>query len=184
MQVQPRLLTYDDLLRMPEDGNRYEIVGGELIVSPAPALIHQRCSYLLTRLIGDYVDSRQLGHVYFAPVDVRLSPHNVVEPDVLFIRKDRLATYLNLAAVLGPPDLVVEIISPSSQKTDPGRKYDLYAASGIPEYWIVDPMTQRFQMFLLRGDHYEVQAEVDGRLASEILPGLVVDLAALFAAMV
>jgi Uma2 family endonuclease len=183
MQIQTRPLTYDDLLQMPADGNRNEIIGGELIVSPAPAWIHQRCSYLLTRLIGDYVDREQLGQVYFAPNDVRLSPHDVVEPDLLFIREDRLDIYRGLTAVQGPPDLVVEIISPSSQETDPGRKFDLYAASGIPEYWLVDPAVRRFQIFVLRDDRYEAVVEDDGRLHSEAIPGLVVEPATLFAEM-
>lgn len=183
MQIQTRLLTYDDLLQMPDDGNRYEIIGGELIVSPSPQWNHQRCAYLLTRLIGDYVDSRQLGQVFFAPNDVRLSPHDIVEPDLIYIRADRLDIYRGRKAVQGEPDMVVEIISPSSRKTDLGRKFDLYAASGIPEYWLVDPVTRRFQLFVLRDDGYVSVAEVDGRLHSEAIPGLVVDPAALFAAL-
>ena len=183
MQTQPRLLTYDDLVQLPDDGNRYEIIGGELIVSPSPAWNHQRCAYLLTRLIGDHVDRAQLGQLFFAPADVRLSPHDVVEPDLLFIRQERLGIYRGRGAVHGPPDLVVEIISPSSKETDAGRKRDLYAASGIPEFWLADPVTRLFQILVLRDKEYVAVGEIDGRLSSEVLPGLMVEPAALFAEM-
>ncbi|MBA2278698.1 MAG: Uma2 family endonuclease [Chloroflexia bacterium] len=183
MSIQTRLLTYDDLCRMPDDGQRYEIIGGELIVSPAPNRDHQDVAYRLTRLIGDKVDAEKLGSVRFAPIDVRLSPTDVVQPDLLYIRRDRIHIYHARGDVQGPPDLVVEIISPSSEKTDPGRKFDLYASSGVPEYWLVDPATRRFQLFVLREGRYEESTAKDGGLRSEVIPGLVVDPAALFAAL-
>ncbi|MBA2276263.1 MAG: Uma2 family endonuclease [Chloroflexia bacterium] len=181
MSTVARLLTYDDLRRMPDDGKRYEIIGGELIVSPSPIRAHQEFSIDLIFVVDSYVRQHHLGRVYHAPVDVRLSPHDVVQPDLLFIREDRLDIYKARGDVQGPPDLVVEIISPSSEKTDPGRKFELYAASGVPEYWLADPATRRFQLFVLRQGRYNEVAAVAGRVASTVIAGLVLDPAELFA---
>ncbi len=106
MSLLARPLTYDDLRQMPDDRNRYEIIGGELIVSPSPNRSHQKVSLRLTLLIAQYVDAHQLGEVYVAPVDVQLSPHNVVQPDLLFIRQDRLGIYGPTALSEGVTDLV------------------------------------------------------------------------------
>jgi Uma2 family endonuclease len=187
MSTAVRLLTYDDLCRTPDDGQRYEIIGGELIVLPAPNLAHQEFSINLIYVLDGYVRRHRLGRLYHAPVDVRLSPHDIVEPDLLFIRQDRLDICKSRRYVQGPPDLVVEIISPSSRKTDPGAKFDLYARSGIREYWLADPMKRRFQQFVLEGlegleqGRYEERALVDGRLHSAVIDGLAFDPAALFA---
>lgn len=183
MSLLARPLTYDDLCELPNDSNRYEIIGGELIVSPSPTRAHQILAYRLTQLIGNFVDARQLGQVLFAPVDVRLSPHNVVEPDLLFIRQDRLGIYGATGPVEGPPDLVVEIISPSSKIMDRIRKAALYADSGVPEYWLVDPEQREAQILILAQGQYEPVQPVDGRLPSTVIPGLVVDPATLFASL-
>jgi Uma2 family endonuclease len=183
MSLLARPLTYDDLCQMPDDRNRYEIIGGELIVSPSPNRAHQKASYRLTQLIGDFVDAQQLGDVYVAPVDVRLSPHNVVEPDLLFIRQDRLGIYGPTGPVEGPPDLVVEIISPSSRVMDRTRKAALYADSGVPEYWVVDPERRDIQVLVLNQGQYEPADAEDGRFHSTVIPGLVVDPTTLFAGL-
>ena len=104
-----------------------------------------------------------------------------MKPDLLFIRQDRLDILDSGHYVMGKPDLVVEIISPSSRKTDHGTKFDLYERAGIPEYWLVDPTTRRFQLFTLCEDRYEEVAPVEGRLHSFVLAGLVIDPGALFA---
>ncbi len=181
MSTAVRLLTYDDLCQTPDDGKRYEIIGGELIVSPAPILGHQEISGELFALLRQYVHQHHLGKVFFAPVDVRLGPHDIVEPDLLFVRQDRLNILDSGRYVMGRPDLVVEIISPSSRKTDQGAKFDLYERTGIPEYWLVDPTTRRCQLFTLREGRYEEVAPVEGRLHSIVLPGLVIDPGDLFA---
>lgn len=181
MSLLARPLTYDDLCQMPDDLNRYEIIGGELIVSPSPNRAHQRISYRLTQLIGDFVDARQLGEVYAAPVDVRLSPHNVVVPDLLFIRQDRLGIYGPTGPVEGAPDLVVEIISPSSRVMDRTRKAALYADSGVPEYWVVDPEQREMQVLVLDSGQYRPVAAERGRIPSTVIHGLRIDPAPLFA---
>ena len=181
MSVQTRPLTYDDLCQLPDDGNRYEIIDGELIVSPAPGLDHQGFGIELIAITHAYVRQHRLGLVLHAPVDVRLSPHDVVEPDLIFIRQDRLHIAESRRYVLGPPDLAVEIISPSSVKIDPSRKFNLYERAGVPEYWLVDPRLRTFRMFTLAGERYAEVEPHDGRLASVVIPGLVLHPAALFA---
>ncbi len=116
-------------------------------------------------------------------MDVRLSPHNVVEPDLLFIRQDRLGIYGSTGPVEGPPDLVVEIISPSSRIVDRTRKAALYADAGVPEYWVVDPEERQFQLLVLADGRYEALDADDGRFHSNAIPGLIVDPAALFAGL-
>jgi len=132
MSLLARPLTYDDLRQMPDDRNRYEIIGGELIVSPSPNRSHQKVSLRLTLLIAQYVDAHQLGEVYVAPVDVQLSPHNVVQPDLLFIRQDRLGIYGPTALWEGVPDLVSRS-SRHRAASGSGPQGELYADSGVPE---------------------------------------------------
>ena len=119
MSTAVRLLTYDDLCQTPDDGNRYEIIGGELIVSPSPNLSHQDVLGYLHGTLWSYLQSHPIGKVVLAPFDVRLSPHDIVEPDMLFIRQDRLDLLESGRYAMGSPDLVVEVISPSSHKTEP-----------------------------------------------------------------
>ncbi len=180
MSLLARPLTYDDLCQMPDDRNRYEIIGGELIVSPSPNRAHQTISMLLSRMVGNHVAAHRLGNVFAAPVDVQLSPHNVVQPDLLFIRQDRLGIYGPDGPVEGPPDLVVEIISPSSRVMDRIRKAALYADSGVPEYWLVDPERREFQILTLDQGRYEPVEADGGRFHSTVIPGLVVEPASLF----
>src|SRR6476661_2017100 len=112
-----RPLTYDDLRQMPDDLNRYEIINGVLFVSPAPNRAHQLLSIRLFKAVSAHADMHDLGELLYAPVDVRLGPHNVVEPDLLFLRRDRFHLYEASGVVEGPPDLAVEIVSPSSTRT-------------------------------------------------------------------
>ena len=179
MSVHTRPLTYDDLCRMPDDGQRYELIGGELYVAPAPMRPHQRLVSYLQIIAGNYALERRLGEMYVSPVDVRLSDHDVVEPDLIFLRHDRLHLYNRRGDIQGAPDLVVEVISPSSEKTDPGAKMTLYARSGIPEYWLVNPATKQFQGFVLREGRYVEEPPEGGRYRSTVIEGFEVELVAL-----
>ncbi len=148
LDVQTKL-TYADYLKTPDD-ERYELLSGELIMSPSPREIHQ---YILGRLylqLGAFIYGRNLGKVYFAPFDVVLSDTDVVQPDLLFVsyERDEIITPDN---VQGAPDLVVEILSPATAKRDRTFKPDLYAQHGVQEYWIVDP-DARTIMVLLRDE--------------------------------
>lgn len=175
-------LTYDDLLTTPDDGNRYEIINGVLIVSPSPLRNHQRIVYLLTQLVGDFVDGHGLGEVYSGPVDVRLGTYTVLVPDLLFIRTERLHIF-GERLVDGPPDLVIEVASPSTRERDNVEKLAAFAEAGVPEYWLPDPETRTFRMVVLRKGAYQDVEPVDGRYHSSVIAGLIVDPIALFAGL-
>lgn len=182
MSTIARPLTYDDLRQIPDDGNRYEIINGLLFVSPSPNRDHQLLAAELFAVVRAHVRTHRLGILVFAPVDVRLGPYTVVEPDLLFLRAHRRDIYDKSGVVEGPPDLVVEIISPSSAKTDAISKLALYAGAGVPEYWLPDPEQRVFRMLVLQADGtYRDVQPVDGRFHSTVIDGLVIDPATLFA---
>ena len=140
-------LTYADYCRTPDD-ERYELLDGELIVAPAPNSAHQITVMELGTLLHMFVKARGLGQVFSAPYDVVLSETNVVQPDLLFVSNER-AHIRTSANVRGAPDLVIEILSPSTASRDWGEKRDLYAEYGVREYWLVDPDTRTVTVLLL-----------------------------------
>jgi Uma2 family endonuclease len=175
-----RPLTYDDLDHFPDDGQRREIITGELTVTAAPTPVHQQIAERLVRLIGNFVELHQLGVLYPAPIDVRLSATDVVEPDLVFISEAR-SSIVSEKYISGAPDLVAEILSPSSQRTDLVRKRALYAHSGIGEYWIIDPDRKTVQIHRLAEGVYVPVVDAKGQPVSEIFAGLVIDVERLFA---
>jgi Uma2 family endonuclease len=174
-----RPLTYDDLPQTSNDGSRYEIIGGELLVSPSPTTHHQRLVLLMGRIIADFVDEHRLGLVLPGPVDVRLGVHTIVVPDLLFVRADRIGI-VRTALVEDPPDLVVEIVSPSTRSRDNVQKAAACAEAGVPEYWLPDPERRAFRMLVLRDGIYRDAEPVEGRFRSTVIDGLVIDPVALF----
>lgn len=174
MATTTRRLTYDDLLSIPQEreGDRHEIINGELIVTPAPVLWHQIVSSNIAYLLNHHVRALELGIVLEAPVDVRLLPETVLEPDIIFISRDRLH-------IIGPktvdagPDLVVEILSPGTRRRDLEVKRDLYARFGVQEYWIADPDVRTLVILALQADAFVEIINVDvGAYSSRVLPGL------------
>lgn len=160
MSTLPRsvLLTYDDLREMPDDRNRYELFEGELQVTPAPGLPHQRAAFRLAVQLTGYVDRHALGEIFMAPCDVVLSETNVIQPDVLFVARASRARLLD-THIKGPPDLAVEVVSPSTALRDQGAKLKLYAQYGVPNYWIVDPLKRAIRALALHeGEYREVAA--------------------------
>ena len=133
--------TYKDYLETPDD-ERWELLNGELVMAPSPRRMHQDVSGNLYFLLRLFVDQMGLGRVYAAPFDVVLSETNVVQPDLLFVSNQREAI-LTDDNVTGAPDLVVEVLSPSTASRDWRIKLDLYAQHGVREYWVVDPDGQR-----------------------------------------
>jgi len=129
----PALWTIDDLDGFPDDGNRYELIDGELLVSPPPALPHQLLQSRLVRVL--FAGCPPSMEVLFAPVGVERGAHTHVEPDVLVVAK----TALGSTKLVELPLLVVEILSPSSRRTDSVRKLRVYEQLGVPSYWIADP---------------------------------------------
>jgi Uma2 family endonuclease len=175
-----RPLTYDDLRATPDDHQRYEIIQGELFVSPSPTTAHQRVATALTRLIGAAVHERKLGLVLAGPVDVRLGMHTVVVPDLIFVRAERM-DIVQKQLIEGPPDLVVEVASPSTRGRDIVQKAAVYAEAGVREYWLPDPETNVFRMLVLRKGVFHDVEPVDGQFGSYIIDGLSIDSSTLFA---
>jgi len=152
MAVEPRrLLTYEDFLAFPDDGVRREIVEGEMLVTPSPVVRHQDLVGRLFNAVANHAQEHGGGRVFVAPLDVRLSEHDVVEPDVIFVAADRLEIILE-KYLLGAPTLLVEVVS--DPRTDRVRKRAIYARAGVRVYWIVDPDADRVEVHRLAGDSY------------------------------
>lgn len=131
--------TYQDYLTIPEDtSRRHEIVDGELHVSAAPRFRHQEVVRDLLHLLHDIVRSHDLGVVVPGPVTVHLHDELVVEPDIVFVRRDRIELVDREGAIHGAPDLVVEVLSPSNRAYDRDLKRKRYLENGVREVWIVD----------------------------------------------
>jgi Uma2 family endonuclease len=131
-------LTYEDYLLFPDDGQRHEIIEGEHYVSPPPVVRHQRILLRLSYLMQSHLETHPVGEILFAPVAVLLSEFNVFEPDLLYLSNER-RNLLTLKNLQGAPDLVVEILSPSTRSRDERLKRDVYERTGVREYWVIDP---------------------------------------------
>lgn len=176
-----RPLTYDDLFAMPDDGLRRELIGGELIVNPAPRRSHQAVSIRLTSIFLKFLEATGTGWVFTHPVDLDIGPHDMVQPDLIVIEQSRLGIYLPEGRIIEPPDIVVEILSPSTQRVDRVGKMALYARFGVPEYWIADPEERVLVVSSLEGRVYmPVAAEADGSIRSRRFAGLRIDPADVF----
>jgi len=173
----PIKLRYEDYVGLPDDGRRYEILDGDLEVSPAPAPRHQAVSRNLHRIIDRHVDERRLGSCYYAPIDVILAPTTIVQPDLLFVAARREAI-VTARAVEGPPDLIVEIVSSWSGRHDCVTKAALYARYGVPHYWIADPATRTLRIYRRQGKRYGRAATYTGtaEVRPALFPDLVIDL--------
>jgi len=152
MRRQPEALklTHDDYLALPDDGRRYEILDGELYVSPTPFIRHQLVSQNLFRILDRHVLENRLGQLFIVPVTVVLARTTIPVPDLVFVRSDR-SSIITDREIEGPPDLVVELLSPSSKKRDRVIKARLYSRYRVREYWIVDPKSETLEIFELRG---------------------------------
>ena len=143
-------LTYEDYCAAPAD-NRYELLDGELIMVPAPNIKHESVRSLLGRELINFIVEHKLGNLFYAPCDVMLSDTDVVQPDLLFVSREREHLLSDGQKVQGAPDLAVEILSPSTAKQDRSEKRALYGKHGVTEYWLVDPVAETVQIHRLQG---------------------------------
>jgi Uma2 family endonuclease len=151
--------TYAEFARLPSEGStRYEVVDGELAVTPAPTSGHQLVTGRLDRALGNFVDAHALGLLFPGPIDVLLGDGDYLEPDLSFVRADH-ADLVSERGIEGPPDLVIEILSPSTAHRDRGVKLERYRHFGVPEYWIVD----------LEAKAVEVWRLAEGAQAAEVV---------------
>jgi Uma2 family endonuclease len=172
--------TYDDLQAMPDDGNRYELIHGEIVMSPAPKPKHQAVIGNLYVRLREHLTAQRMGMALFSPVDVRLSPHSVVEPAIVVMLRKNVGR-IGEELVDGPPDVVVEVLSPSNRAQDLVRKAALYAEHGVPEYWIVDLEAEAVAVHVLVDGMYQPYAPDEMLAVSSILTGFAVAPAELFA---
>ena len=175
-------LTYDDYAKTPED-ERYELIDGELIMVGAPNMEHQSIQFEIGLRVGTFVKDGDLGWVFNPPTDVLLSDHDVVQPDLIFVSRERKHVITD-ANIQGAPDLVVEILSPSSATRDRRDKFDLYAMHGVAEYWLISPEARIVRVFVLRGGVFEEVGRYceNDTLTSTTLEGLEIDLSEVFGA--
>jgi Uma2 family endonuclease len=184
MSVALPKLTWEDYLAIPPDGRRHELIDGEHYVSPAPNIRHQRIVLKLALALAELVRRSGAGEVFVAPVDVRVSKVDVLQPDILFLAREH-ADRLTETHLEGAPDLAVEVLSESSRRQDEVLKRHLLDRAGAAEYWIVDPIAETVRIYR-RGASgrlertVELAAERGERLESPLLPGLALLLAELF----
>ncbi|MGH7390988.1 MAG: Uma2 family endonuclease [Candidatus Rokuibacteriota bacterium] len=164
------ILTYDDYAALPDDGHRYELYEGELIpMTPAPRPRHQQVIGNLYLLMAEHVRRHGLGEVFVSPIDVILSRITVLQPDLVYLDAARLRLVTD-RAIEGAPTLVVEVLSPSTDARDRGAKQTLYARSGVPYYWIVDPDARTVQALRLTGASSEPVARLEGTASAGLPP--------------
>jgi Uma2 family endonuclease len=175
-----RRVSFADLQRMPDDGNRYELYDGELRVVPSPFPIHQRVVRRLVEMLSDYVKAHG-GEVFFAPFDIVLTEFDVVEPDVIYFGRESTSRIKPYEHVRFPPDLAIDVLSPSTARIDKGRKSELLARHRVPEYWLVDPRGRTLEVRVEQAGRYpDPVVLTSGRYESITQPGLAVDIEPLF----
>lgn len=175
-------LTIDEYGELPNDGKRYQILDGELDVTPAPNIMHQRISNRLGWALVAAMQKTDQGEIFYAPTDVVLDRHNIVQPDLVFVRKEH-ADIVGPANIRGVPDLIIEILSPSTRRTDVLVKSELYARFGVPMYWIVDPDLDRIELYELVDRAYQQTQVASSPSVLEVkgFAGLQIDLREVFA---
>jgi Uma2 family endonuclease len=173
--------TYADYAVLPDDGRRYELIDGVLYMAPAPGTNHQGVNALLTTYLTMHVQLAGLGRVFAALTDVELNPGTVLQPDVIVILNANLSI-ITPSRIIGAPDLVIEIASPSTAGYDRREKQDAYAHAGVSEYWIADPSAQTIEVLRLNQGAYRSQGVFRGqaRLPSQVVPQLPVPVSSFF----
>ena len=162
-----------DYWELPE-GAPYELMRGELVLSPSPRTSHQ---IIIGQLFNVFqaIEKRGGGLSILSPMDVILSDDTILQPDLLYVakaRRDIIGDRVN-----GPPDVVIEVLSPRAERRDRVQKLALYAEYGVPEFWIVDQTAQWIEFLILKDGAYVVTQPAEGRYQSPRLPEVAIDLA-------
>jgi Uma2 family endonuclease len=173
--------TYDDYTKLPE-GAGYQLIGGDIITIPSPDIAHQEISGRLVFELHKLVHDKGIGEVFHAPTDVYFSETNTFQPDILYITKDRI-DIIKESRIEGAPDLVIEILSPTTGYYDLVHKKNTYESSGVKEYWLVDPVEKTIEVLGNSRDGFVVhtRAKGEGTVTSNLVAGFSVDLRTLFA---
>ncbi len=172
--------TYEDYAKLPE-GAPYQLIGGELIMSPSPAPYHQIISRRIEFELLKFVEEKKLGEVIDAPIDVYFSETETYQPDIIFISKERLHI-IGEKKIEGAPDLVIEILSESTAYYDLRHKKNVYEKTGVKEYWIVDPIEKSIEVYenTPKGFRLFMRIVEKGTISSKLLEGFSVELEKVF----
>ena len=170
--LDPRV-SFAELQQWPDDGRRYELYDGEVIVAPTPLPRHQRVAMHIGEILAGY-ERATGGIVFYVPIDIVFSEHNVLQPDVVFFRQKRRHLIHMWEATRVRPDLAVEVLSRSTAVRDRGRKKDLLSRFGVPEYWIVDPVAKTLEIYVNDGGQFVLTNECNERseVSSPTFPDL------------
>jgi Uma2 family endonuclease len=179
-EVIPKL-TYEEFRQLPDDGKRYELIGGEVRLTPAPSTKHQFVVHNLDMALSPYVQENKLGEVWEAPLDVRLAEDTALQPDLVFVASTRVEI-VREEFIAGAPDLVVEVLSASTAVHDRATKLPIYAEAGVPEFWLIDSQAKTVEVLKLQGNKYFVDATLAGDqvLISNLFPSWQLSLRDLF----
>jgi len=175
-----RVYTYDELVaEMPETNQPHELWDGVLIMSPTPSFFHQKIAFRFERSLNDWIQDHDQGEV-IGPIDMVLSPHRTVQPDVSYVSGERLSIIDRV--IRGPADLVAEVVSLGGRNRDRIEKRDLYEQHGVKEYWIIDPESQTVDVLALVNGRYELamRAGPSELAKSSLLPGFQISVDELF----
>jgi len=180
-KTEKKVYAYQDWLKLPEDSSGLEIINGELVMSPSPTTRHQKIVVQLSFLMSLFLEQKNSGTMFVAPMDVVLDNNQIVQPDLLYIRPER-TSIITEKNIQGAPDLIVEIISPSTAYRDMFDKKDIYEKFAVREYWIIDPMRYWLELFALKDGRYETiqRLEKSCRVQSVVLRGLGLKIEKLF----
>lgn len=178
--IEKKKHTYEDYLKTPED-KRYELIEGELIMTPSPVPYHQWVSMNIGFTLNAFVKKNNIGRVFIAPCDVYLDDENVVQPDIFFISRER-ENIIGEKNVQGSPDIVIEILSESSTYMDMVKKKKIYARFGVREYWIVDPIEKTVEIYSNKEKTFSLERSYsqNDTLESPLITGLNIKLADVF----
>jgi Uma2 family endonuclease len=181
LQTSVPLITRRDYQAMPEGPPYYQVIEGDLLMSPSPNTFHQIITGRIHQLIANYLEKHPLGEVFIAPLDVYLDDTNVYQPDVFFV-SNRRRGIITEQGIEGAPDLVIEALSPATARYDKGSKREMYARCGVKEFWLVDANSRTIQVYLLGKNAEEPIATHSEKATfeSSLLPGLRVKNAAIF----
>ncbi len=179
-EVIPKL-TFEEFRQLPDDGKRYELIHGDVHLTPAPNTRHQTVVHNLDLSLGSYVHKNKLGEVWESPLDVRLGEDTALQPDLIFISNAR-AGIIQENWIEGAPDLAVEVLSPSTAAHDRATKLPVYAEAGVSEVWLIDPQAKTVEVLKLQQKKHFVEATLAGEqvLASTLFPAWQLPLRDLF----